>query len=285
MRVYPLKTNYRIVNPVKFVVSFILSSFIAIALLGGIYVGASHLYEKFIVEPQIARMAMPIPAPTFTFNYGNVNIQTQDKEEYTNLLKQALTDKISTSNQKDVEYANNIQMLQTKYTQSIKKTNQVTLADFKLYNDYSYVLYYPNSDFTLADVKMVIAICKQEKINPHVWFALVQLESSYNSSAKSDLSTASGWGQVLAGTGSSIYENDLKLGTYNHDSMGTDKEINAKISIHYLSTLIDKWGVEQGLINYNGDELGPRYVSIIENNLQKNTGKTLTQLSGKKNMM
>jgi hypothetical protein len=61
--------------------------------------------------------------------------------------------------------------------------------------------------------------------------------------------------------------------------MGTDKRINATISINYLSDLVKEYGVQKALIRYNGGELGQKYANIVSTKLEKNSSLTLNKVA------
>jgi len=153
-------------------------------------------------------------------------------------------------------------------------------SDEAIIREFGYALRAPQSDMTVDDIRMIKQLCVQYGLDPHLWLALVEVESGYNSKARSKKSTASGWGQVLKATGKWLFEEKLKLGVYDHDLMGTDKHINARMSIYYLASHIRTYGgnIRKALIRYNGSELGEEYANRVERNLFKNTGRMLSQV-------
>jgi soluble lytic murein transglycosylase-like protein len=219
----------------------------------------------------------------YSFTINDIYVEATSAEEALQKTKALLvTQAEETTKQINInkEQQETIVALQEKYDAKIEQAKATTKQDVKLYNEYAYAIEYPGSDMTLSDIKMIVNISKEEKVNPHLWLSLVELESKFKSNARSNRSTASGWGQVLKGTGESLYEDQLKLGNYNHASMGINKEINAKMSIHYLGELINTSGsIERALINYNGGELGEKYANIVKQNLKENTGLTLSKVT------
>jgi hypothetical protein len=272
------KSRYRVVNPRKFIVSStILTVLFVVALyyaIMGVRVTYGAVAEQFGGVKEVRTESVGAPpkptVPTYQFSTINTQIVSHDKNDFINQLQTTLADD-----------SMELSKLKQKYATDIKQAKQVSYNDLKLYNEYRYVLNYPSSDVTIDDVKMVEKICKQygNIVNPHLWFSMIELESSYDSNATNSKSTARGWGQVLRGTGKWLYEDELKLGHYNHATMGTDKEINARMSIYYLGMLIkESGGVQPALIHYNGGELGTRYSTVILSKLKKNTNLTLKQL-------
>jgi len=275
------KTRYRVVNRRKFIISSTLTILFLAAMMYtvalGVRAGVVWATEVMAVEPEIvlteeiAENVEVQPKPiSYQYSMGDISIDTEDKDQFIEELETLLTESI----QRNDALENKYQLL----NQNIK---QVTKEDIRIYKEYDYVLDYNSSDFTVDDIKMVEKLCKEygNIVNPHLWFALVELESAYRSNTKNSKSSASGWGQVIKGTGRYIYENKLKLGTYNHAKMGISKEVNARISIYYLSDLINETkSVNRALIRYNGGELGARYASIVSSKLKKNSNLTLKQV-------
>jgi hypothetical protein len=152
-------------------------------------------------------------------------------------------------------------------------------SDASIKTEFGYALDAPSSDFTVDDIRMVKALSSQYGVNPHLWLALVDLESSYNSKEVNSAG-ARGWGQVIGSTGKWLYEDKLKLGkNYDPVTMGTDKEINARMSMYYLSSLLQKDGdVATALKDYNGGEIGDRYPQIVAKHLKDNAGMSFSDV-------
>jgi hypothetical protein len=274
--------RYRVTNKTKFIFStlFILA-IISTALF---YVSATVIDYVSAINKQKAyerqQQELKVLKEKYSFTVADINIEATSADEALGKLiseiKIILDEKNGIINQQQ----ETIEALEEKYAMDIIQVKEVTKKDVQIYNEFSYAIEYPGSDMTLDDIKMIIQICEEEGVNPHLWLSLVELESGYKSTARSNKSTASGWGQVLRDTGEFLYEKSLNLGKYNHSRMSIDKEINARMSIHYLAMLIkEKGSVEQALISYNGNELGQRYVSIVSSNLKKNSGLTLSSIN------
>lgn len=251
---------------------FLISLLIICSMIIGTVVGFEHFsgitaaYAANILNPNVAEEVQETQVEMFEYHSDGISIVTTDKDEFILQLQRALSTEVES------KYS-----LETKYQTTVKSKNSAQLEDLKLFNEFDYVFNGPESDFTLDDIKMVKSIATEEQVDVHVWLALVQLESNFDSTKKSRLSSAAGWGQVLDMTAQSVYENDLKYGVYDH-SMAINKSINAQISIRYLKRLIDRYGVHRGLVYYNGGELGERYYHIIAKYYQQNTGKSLYDL-------
>lgn len=108
----------------------------------------------------------------------------------------------------------------------------------------------------------VIQECEKRGLFPGDIFGLIKLESTFNPNAASKKSTARGYGQILRGTGASLYK-DLYGGGYNHD-MAFDPYLNIEMICYYVSKLYKSSGsMKTALIRYNGGELGVRYYNIV----------------------
>lgn len=275
MGTYTIRSRrYRVTNKTKFIFSTLF--IIAIISTALFYASVTVIDYVSAVNKQ---KALEVLKEKYSFTVADINIEATSADEALGKLiseiKIILDEKNGIINQQQEA----IEALEEKYAMDIIQVKEITKKDVQIYNEFSYAIEYPGSDMTLDDIKMIIQICEEEGVNPHLWLSLVELESEYKSTARSNKSTASGWGQVLRGTGQDLYENKLKLGKYNHAKMGIDKEINARMSIHYLATLIKETGsIEKALVRYNGGELGNQYINIVNTNLRKNTGLTLTNI-------
>jgi hypothetical protein len=278
------KSRYRVVDRKKFALSSVLSTILILALLYTSVLGARAVYAAAFkpsdvvtkVHEEIVETPQKV-VPAFQFTMGDMQISSTDKDDFINKLQATIIEqskKVKDKNDK-------LYTVQTQYTYLVKQKQAVLDENQRIRGEYGYVLNYPSSDVTIDDIKMVESLCKEygSIVSPHLWFSLVEFESGYQSTSKSSESSASGWGQVIRGTAKSIYEDDLHLGTYNHKTMSTNKAINARMSIYLLSSLIKQSGITQGLINYNGGELGIKYVNIVASKLKTNANLTLKQIA------
>lgn len=121
-------------------------------------------------------------------------------------------------------------------------------------------------------------IAREKDVNPHLVLGLFNLESGFNTKAKSHISTATGLGQFLGSTGAWVYDKFLDYeDDYIHSKMATDADINIELTINYLDYLLDTYDgdVKQSLIAYNGNELGAKYYGIIDNYMVAKTSRGL----------
>jgi hypothetical protein len=263
--------RYRVVSPIKFITANIIIPIIAAVLIYGVVynmivgVKVGYQYVSSIFKSDDVEKDVTLVSENYEFKLGDIDIHTDDKEVYIELLESNLMD-----------YAGRVYKLGPN-EESIDQHLKVILKDdYDLYTEYRYALEFGTSDMTVSDLKMIIEYCKKYNVNPHLWLNLVELESGYYSKASGGPSK--GWGQVIPSTGRWLYEDVLKLGKYNHDTMSIDKEINTNMSTYYLSSLIQNHGVRTALLRYNGYAIGERYVNLISAKLKKNAGLTLDEV-------
>lgn len=287
------KARYRVVDRNRFTLASAVIATLVVALIYLTTMGVQVVYAT-VLHPESDETPVVVEAPqpvTYVFEAGRATrVIAVSQDAFVEELKTTLVtvsekaddlnDKYYTSSYEKEYYETKYKEIQDKYDALVKEKAKKE-SNASIESEYSYVLNYPGSDFTIDDIKMVISLTKEAGgvLNPHLWFSLVELESSYNSKLKSKSSSASGWGQVIKGTGKWVYEDMLHMGTYNHSTMGTNKKINATISIYYLSNLIKEHGVQKALLRYNGGELGQRYVSIVSSKLEKNSSLTLNKVA------
>lgn len=136
-------------------------------------------------------------------------------------------------------------------------------VDFEFLQKYDYVIdrvvKEGNCGFTVEMMKLVDDLCREKNLNPHMIFAIIDIESDYHTDAKNSKSTARGLGQVLKSTGKSVYENMMKAGTYNHD-MAYNGYTNITMMVTYIEYLKNTYGDINVMINgYSGDQTGRYY--------------------------
>lgn len=112
----------------------------------------------------------------------------------------------------------------------------------ELYNKYEYAIEYEGqrTDLTYKEIKYGEEKMKEENLDPDLLFGIIMVESRGTRNAKNNESTATGYGQVLAGTGKYLYEDVMGngKGTYNH-SYAYDGKTNINMVSTYLGYLCD----------------------------------------------
>ena len=261
--------KYILISPVKLAVSSIIMISILTILVYLVYnmifgIQSCYSYSQTIQEKQteITEVSEPI-VYKYSFNIGGETLYTNDDDVYIKLLENKLLEYKTDSRVTDMQNTDE------RYLKKILKD------DYEIYNTYKYALQFGSSDINISDLKIIQKYCKEYNINMHLWLSLVELESGYRSKISNEGSI--GYGQITYSTGKWIYEEKLKLGTYNHNML-YNKELNSRLSIYYLSMLIsENKTIESSLIRYNGNELGSRYPNVIAKYLKKNSGLTFSQ--------
>lgn len=160
------------------------------------------------------------------------------------------------------------------YEKLVSDMENESSVKIDLIQKYSYVIdkVNPKEGFTLGMLYYVDQLCKEKDLNPHMVFTIFDIESDYNIDAKSSKSTATGLGQVLAGTGKLIYEGVMgnPKGSYTHE-MAKNGYTNIEIVVSYLKYLKDTYGSVKVMINgYSGDQSGAYYNNYAQ--LMKSIG-------------
>jgi len=261
--------KYRLVNPLRFIISSIIILILVMTLIGLVYniITGLKVCYNFITEfnkPKEIVTEMPMTY-TYSFSIGDEIIQTNDEKLYITLLENRL-----------LEYQNKPSVPEEKKMEVYMK--KILKNDYDIYTKYKYALVFGSSDVTINDLKMILKYCEKYNVNPHLWLNLIELESAYISMASGYGSD--GWGQIIESTAKWLYEDELKLGKYDHATMSKDKEINSHLSIYYLSKLIKDYdgNINMALIRYNGGAIGQYYPNLISSKLRKNSGLTFEQV-------
>jgi len=128
----------------------------------------------------------------------------------------------------------------------------------ELYDKYDYVLEYNNerTDITYDQLKTGIQICEQSGVDPALLFAFIMTESHGDETAKNENSTAKGYGQLLNGTATYVYEVVMSNGegTYN-TSMALNGDTNIEMTANYLAYLKENCSsVNEIITAYSGED-------------------------------
>lgn len=216
-------------------------------------------------------------------HYGEEIIQLQEEHEAE--LKQ-LQEEVDKYKQQYEELDSNYQSDISEQEETIQKLQKEieddSLLDFTLAKRYYYVIKEApeNGGVTLDLIKFTDDLCAEKNVNPHLVWAIVDVESDYNTTAASSKSTARGLGQFLASTGKIFYEDSrfMNRGTYSHD-YAYDPYINIEMMIWYLEYLSDSYGADllTMLQFYSGDTGGKSYYNKVVAELnQYNLGMSVT---------
>lgn len=184
--------------------------------------------------------------------------------------------------QLDAQYQQEIELLNTQNAELTDENAQLTAElqeveyayaekkerEFSLYKKYWYVLQKApdNGTWSMDLIEHIDNICKENDINPHLVFGIINVESNYRVDVVSSAG-ARGMCQFMPRTGRWIYEEKLGhgAGTYDH-SMCSDPYINSEMCVAYLVYLINghDGNMQKVLANYNGST-GTAYYNLVKN--------------------
>ena len=129
-------------------------------------------------------------------------------------------------------------------------------ATIDLATKYEYVMYdwQGPSDVTIELVEYGYDLMVSKNMNPDILFAIIEVESQGHANNVNTSSGASGLGQFMKGTGKYIYEDVLKLGTYDHSITPLDPKVNIQMMVAYLEILHNQkdGNVKEMLRSYSG---------------------------------
>ena len=96
------------------------------------------------------------------------------------------------------------------------------------------------TDIKYSDMKMLEDLCKEKGLNDetvNLVLAIAMTESAGNEDAKSSISTATGFGQFLSGTGKFVYTKLMGNKSYNHSEIASSGTENLEMMVYYLDYL------------------------------------------------
>jgi hypothetical protein len=143
-----------------------------------------------------------------------------------------------------------------------------------LLDKYSYALYDSvgnRNDITADLLETLEESCAEWNVEPDLMLGVIMTESEGHANAKSSKSTATGFCQILKGTGKYVYEDILGngKGTYNH-SMAYNPELNIQMGVALMGTLQrQKGSVYRALQGYRGKSDISGYVKSINSHIGK----------------
>ena len=100
----------------------------------------------------------------------------------------------------------------------------------------------------------LINTCNEYGVDPDLVLAIIWTESKFNPMAKNKKSSARGYGQFIKSTANSIANMLPEIQNYNHNVDAHDPYINIKMTVHYISILLNKSGnnLNKALQGYRG---------------------------------
>lgn len=96
------------------------------------------------------------------------------------------------------------------------------------------------TDINYGDMKMLEDLCEEKGLNQetvNLVLAIAMTESTGNENAKSNISTATGFGQFLSGTGEFVYTELMGNSNYNHAEVASSGTENLEMMVYYLDYL------------------------------------------------
>lgn len=170
-----------------------------------------------------------------------------------------------------------------------KKTAQLEMfmQRAELFDKYDYAIIHDGKRTDLTYDQIVFGENEMTKrgIDPQLLFSLVKFESKFDEDVKNRNSSATGYGQIISGTGKAIWEKLLDKDTaYNH-KMALDGYNNLEMVAEYLEYKLknNNYNVKQALVSYNGGELGERYYTAISRGMKRDIGYDLSTVQANLN--
>lgn len=166
-----------------------------------------------------------------------------------------------------------------------KKLNKKVKAlqkKISVYDKYAYAVFDKGgnrTDLTYEQIKTGEELMLEKGMDPDLLFGIIMTESTGKENASNSTSTARGYGQVLAGTAKTVYE-DIQghgKGTYSH-SMAFNGMTNISLVVSYLDWMHDNgWSLNKTIIRYRGLN-DPAYFRSIDSYISK-SGNSLAKIS------
>ena len=157
----------------------------------------------------------------------------------------------------------------------------------ELYNKYEYALFYKGerTDITYEQLDSLEEMVEGTSIpNPHLILAIIGLESHYCATAH-NASGASGFGQFMPGTASSVWKNLLGNDPEEWESdMIYDPDLNLQMTVAYMDYLIKKHGSpREALRQYSGSGTNDAhlngYIATLDSYLRHTDAGTFAEIN------
>lgn len=210
----------------------------------------------------------------FAYQDKIANMSTETRELKMNAEKlsvqvESLDADLTRANQLNKDLIESYNTLNDELKKAVKsnKSYKKELAEYKeredLLNKYEYAIYYggERTDLTYDQIKYGEDLMEAKGYDPDLLFSIIMVESRANEKCTSTVSTAKGYGQFLDGTAKFVYEDRLKLGTFQ-PSYSLNGKTNILMMSSYLDYLIKKNSTLTGVIrNYRGKSDVSRYMA------------------------
>lgn len=211
-----------------------------------------------------------------TVNYESSVQQTNIYKDSVDKLKETITSQTSTIE----KLIDDNESLASEYDK-VSAAYDTLKEREELYDKYKYAIMYSGNrtDLTYDQLKYGESLMKDLGLDPNLLFSIGMVESRYIENAKNKYSTATGYHQLLKGTAKHIYEQQLKLGTYNH-SMALNGKTNIMLAANCLDYLHNTHStVIRAIMNYSGRDSSEVVWYISEmNKFLAQVGKSVNTL-------
>jgi predicted nuclease with TOPRIM domain len=142
----------------------------------------------------------------------------------------------------------------------------------ELYDKYENAImdqYGNRTDLTYAQLEFADSKMKEEGFeDASLLLALVMVESRGREDAQNQTSSARGYGQIIASTAKSIYENKLSRGAYRHE-MAYNGQLNLEMCAELLSSNMAKYGNVTTVIDRYRGLHSDSYIALVEKQLKR----------------
>lgn len=147
-----------------------------------------------------------------------------------------------------------------------------------LYEKYDYAVFDKANNrtgLTYEQLKLGDELMTEKGYDPDLLFGIIMVESNGNPLAQNKVSSAKGYGQLLASTGKYVYESLLGhgKGTYNHLSLSLNGDLNIEMTANLIDYLykLHNGNLYKAIKNYCGqNDAGTRaYINKINKHISE----------------
>ena len=222
--------------------------------------------------------------------YTNLfNIATDEHNDYIELSDNytSLSDSFTKIAEQNVALIDSMDKLDAQNL-SLVQSNEQYYQDLQkfttrseLYDKYEYAILdnqNQRTDITYDQLQTAEDLCEKNGVDIDYLLSTIMVESNGISSAKSKISSATGYGQLINGTAKYVYEVLMEngKGTYNH-SMALDGDLNLEMTTEYIAFLQDNSDNMNTVITKYRGMSDTSYVSKVNSYLSK-VGKSVETL-------
>ena len=183
-------------------------------------------------------------------------------------VAQGYNDQIQLLESQLAEKASEIETLQAQLAEIQTEKEQDAEYVFSIAKKFDYVIEEAPVDggVTIDLLVYTDERCKEYNINPHLLWAIVDIESSYQAVIDNAHSSARGLGQFLESTARTFYEKYLQYGTYDH-SYAYDPYISIDLIVEYLSYLQTNYHDTKTMVRFYSGRSDDVYYSWVKSEM------------------